>query len=144
MTENILDEVRKLCYKYYSKRNLAHVLKVEEYIMESAFYIMADEEKRNYLRAVALAHDLLEDTECIYDQISTLDSNLADSVLLLTNKEEDYLAYIDNILKGNDGAAILVKLYDIKDHFMRVKTLTPKLEKKYRPAAEKLLKHFNI
>ena len=53
MTESQYDAIKELCYKYYSKRNLAHALSVEEYITNESFYYCAPEDAQYQMRAVA-------------------------------------------------------------------------------------------
>lgn len=144
MTESQYDAIKELCYKYYSKRNLAHALSVEEYITNESFYYCAPEDAQYQMRAVALAHDLLEDTKCSLESLKEISESCARQVLALTQmKDMDYMDYIDSIFQPNTNFIVkLVKMCDMKDHLARKATLTEKLSKKYKPATEAIYHYF--
>ena len=84
---------------------------------------------------IALAHDLLEDTDCPKeDLMSTLGMVAYDSVVLLTkDPQEKYEDYIHKIIDAKDDYAFIVKQADMKDHMTLTDTLTEKLRDKYIP-----------
>lgn len=67
-------------------------------------------------KAIALLHDVLEDTETTYEELKEeFGSHIADTVLVLTHKkDEPYMDYIARV-KTNDDA-IAVKIADISDN----------------------------
>ena len=108
--------------------------------------LMTDEEQ-NFVRAVAIAHDVIEDTKCSWSELQgcieeeEVRRQFYIAVDLLTNKHEDsYDRYIDIIIRSKNIFAILVKQADMKDHIMRQTTLTKKLKEKYEPVMPRLLR----
>lgn len=87
---------------------------------------------------VALLHDILEDTEVTYEDLSkTLPYDIIDDIFALTRFNETYFEYIDRITRSTKRAKI-VKYYDILDHLHNKATLKPSLEKRYLKAKELL------
>lgn len=88
---------------------------------------------------VALLHDILEDTEVTYEDLSkALSYDIVDDIFTLTRKSnQTYFEYIDKITKSTKRAKI-VKYYDILDHLHNKATLKPSLEKRYLKAKELL------
>ena len=86
---------------------------------------------------VALLHDILEDTEVTYEDLSkALSYDIVDDIFTLTRKSnQTYFEYIDKITKSTKRAKI-VKYYDILDHLHNKTTLKPSLEKRYLKAKE--------
>lgn len=128
-----LIKVMDLAQKYYPKNKLKHAIRV-------AGFACADAQTRtnvNSLSAfiVGIAHDLLEDTECSYEELEqAIGKNLMSSVIILTKSDDiTYKDYITEVKLSNDPLAILVKKADIKDHFSQEETLTKKLIEKYLP-----------
>ena len=128
-----LIKVMDLAQKYYPKNKLKHAIRV-------AGFACADAQTRtnvNSLSAfiVGIAHDLLEDTECSYEELEqAIGKNLMSSVIILTKSNDiTYEDYITEVKLSNDPLAILVKKADIKDHFSQEETLTKKLIEKYLP-----------
>ena len=89
---------------------------------------------REYMM-VALLHDILEDTEVTYEDLSkALPYTIVNDVVALTRKsDETYFEYIDRITKSAKSA-IIIKYYDILDHLNNKATLKPSLEKRYLKA----------
>ena len=130
---NSLIKVMDLAQKYYPKNKLKHAIRV-------AGFACTDAQTRtnvNSLSAfiVGIAHDLLEDTECPYEELErAIGKNLMSSVIILTKSDDiTYEDYITEVKLSNDPLAILVKKADIKDHFSQEETLTKKLIEKYLP-----------
>ena len=84
---------------------------------------------------VALLHDILEDTEVTYEDLSkVLSYDIIDDIFTLTRKSnQTYFEYIDRITRSTKRAKI-VKYYDILDHLHNKATLKPTLEKRYLKA----------
>lgn len=87
---------------------------------------------------VALLHDILEDTDIIYDDLlkifSSYNSDIVDDIFTLTRKSnQTYFEYIDKITKSTKRVKI-IKYYDILDHLHNKATLKPTLEKRYLKA----------
>ena len=86
---------------------------------------------------VALLHDILEDTEVTYEDLSkVLSYDIIDDIFTLTRKSnQTYFEYIDRITRSTKRAKI-VKYYDILDHLHNKATLKPTLEKRYLKAKQ--------
>ena len=86
---------------------------------------------------VALLHDIIEDTEVTYEDLSKiLPYDIVDDIFTLTRKSnQTYFEYIDKITKS-PKRVIIVKYYDILDHLYNKATLKPTLEKRYLKAKE--------
>lgn len=146
MNETALNDIRKLCYKYYSRRTLAHALKVEEYITNESLYLIAPEDVQYQMRAVALAHDLFEDTKCDPKLVEEINTDCANQIKELTHESNvEYIDYINSIFSDDKDIIVkLVKMCDMKDHLMRKETLTEKLERKYKPALKVIYNYFSL
>lgn len=125
--------------RYYSKKNFDHAIRVTNYVTENA---VIPEELRNSCIALALAHDLWEDTNCPLDEFG--DKKFSKALSLLTKpKDQPYVEYIKNIKEHCTEdwglCAWYVKLADMKDHLMQTETLTDKLKEKYLSALPYLL-----
>ena len=132
MTYEMYFEIKCLCEEYYSKKKMEHAKAVESYVMKDTRYALMNTEDKYIARAAALAHDLLEDTNCTYDEINAISCTVAEITYLLTHFQEvSYYDYCKNIIDSKDVIAILVKTADIKDHLMRKKILSDKLKNKY-------------
>ena len=94
---------------------------------------------------VALLHDILEDTEVTYEDLSkALSYVMVNDIFTLTRKSnETYFEYIDRITKS-EKSVIIIKYYDILDHLNNKETLKPSLEKRYLKAKEILEKALDI
>ena len=127
-----VNKLFNLAVQYYPKKKLAHALRVAEYSTSKASSLKMDTVK-TYM--IALAHDLLEDTECPKeDLMSILGIESYNSVVLLTkDAQENYEDYIHKILDAEDDYAFVVKQADMKDHMTLTDTLTEKLLDKYIP-----------
>lgn len=88
---------------------------------------------------VALLHDILEDTEVTYEDLSkALPYVIVNDIFALTRKsDETYFEYIDRITKS-EKSVIIIKYYDILDHLNNKETLKPSLKKRYLKAKELL------
>ena len=91
-------------------------------------------------RALALLHDVVEDTDITLSHIRlSFGREIAYQVDLLTRrKSETYFDYIHRIKHSESKTAIRVKLADLADHLSKKETLKPSLEKRYLKAWEVL------
>lgn len=123
-----------LAEKYYKPKTLAHAVRVAEYALAD-FNLYKYDVDKSLLFNVALAHDLLEDTDCPPEDIKDIVAGLGmNAVTLLTRVEGvTYKDYIEQIVSSENLYAIIVKRADMKDHLMRTDTLTDKLKEKYFP-----------
>ncbi len=130
----------RVAKEYYPKDKYDHAMRVMQYVADNE---MIQYEYREDCLALAVMHDLLEDTE--YQASSYgLGECFFDALELLTKpKDMDYIEYIKKI---HDTAytnwrmcAWWVKLADMKDHLAQTETLTEKLRDKYLAALPYLL-----
>ncbi len=85
--------------------------------------------------ALAIMHDLLEDTEYMSDAIT--DPYFKECLELITKPDDmGYIDYIKNIKDCYETHPEMyyVKLADMKDHLLQTETLTDKLKEKYLAA----------
>lgn len=131
--------------KFYDKETYDHTVRVANYVMTND---MIPEDRRETCVALAIMHDLLEDTKYVppsYGSQSAKEvgyTNYFDRCLnYLTNRGKRYTEYIKNIkVQSCDYPEIWwVKLADMKDHFMQKDTLTDALKEKYLEALPYLL-----
>ena len=127
------------CAKWYPKHKREHCVQVEVYVIEDPMFMILTEEQQWFVRALAYAHDIIEDTDCPIDNILAyvnedewLDFQ-TDLMLLTHTKNETYYDYIRILVEARRMLPIMVKRADMKDHLVRKKTLTKKLKAKYEP-----------
>lgn len=133
----IVSRAIELCMKYYSPEQMSHAIRVGGYV--ARMDNIPGDVNHYRLYAVALCHDLLEDTKCTYDEIyNLLGGTIAVSINILTNKNKDYETYIKEIFSSSNEYAKIVKRADMKDHLSQEATLTQHLKEKYFP----VLKYF--
>ena len=107
----------------------------------------------DYIEKVcALLHDVVEDTEITYDDLSKVGYNdeIITIISILTKiKGEDYRLYIDRIIDSNNVYAMNIKLADLRHNMdiTRIKNPTPndyeRISKRYEPAYQKILNKLN-
>lgn len=129
-----------LAEKYYKPKTLAHAVRVAEYALADFDLYKYDIDK-SLLFNVALAHDLLEDTDCPPEDIKDIVAGLGMNAITLLTRVEGvtYKDYIEQIVSSENLYAIIVKRADMKDHLLRTETLTDKLKEKYFPVLGILL-----
>ena len=115
----------------YDEKTLAHAMRVAAYATECPLLV---EEDRDYAIALAILHDLIEDTDV---KLETIQIDLREGLTYLTKeKNETYVNYCKRV-KGcassgwRGRCAYIVKLADMKDHLSLKETLTDKLKAKY-------------
>ena len=124
--------------KYYLEDTYNHAMRVMQYVAENE---MIPYEYHDECVALAIMHDLIEDTEYTG---SGLPENFEYTLKLLTKSEDqDYIEYIKDIKNTRNISsrmcAYWVKLADMKDHLAQTETLTDKLKEKYLKALPYLL-----
>ena len=108
-----------------------HYPKSLKVIRQNAAHIMLD---------VALAHDMLEDTEVTEEELAgVLNQYALESVKALTrDKDKDYFDYIKDLL--SNPLASLVKLADLEDNY---ETAISSLQERYSKAKGIIIDHWN-
>lgn len=141
-----MSRVFECARKHYSAKKLEHAMMVTEYVENDPRFVLMSIEEQNMVRAVAIAHDVIEDTKCSWSELQNCIEDedtrrkFYIAIDLLTHKHEDsYGEYIDIIVRSKNLYAIMVKQADMKDHIMRKGTLTKKLQEKYLPVIPKLI-----
>ena len=139
-----------ICRKFYSEKNFLHCMDVSENALGICYLnnISIDEQ---FVKSVALGHDLLEDTDFrnSEDWVKLSKEMQACLVLISKGQEESYNNYIQRIkcLLDNKNSlsecVYIVKLADLIDHLMRYKTLTDSLKKRYLKALDIMLQEEN-
>lgn len=108
--------------------------------------------KGNDSKTVALLHDTIEDTEISKENLIELGftEEIVNAVEIITRQEnETYNEFIDKIVNSNNLLAIKVKIADLEDNMdlSRISNVTEKdinrVNKRYKPAHEKLLNKLN-
>ena len=132
----------ELCLRFYTREQMAHVIRVEEYVVEDPRFILMTEEEQYLIKMIALAHDLFEDTDCLTNQLVYAVQGYSSDVLIdvacLTRRKyekESYMAYIKRLAESERLMAIMVKQADLKDHFTEAASLKDSLKKRYLKAA---------
>ena len=116
----------------YDEKTLAHAMRVATYTASSPFLPL---ENQDYAIALAIGHDLIEDTKIAVEDIESYDLQRGLTYLTKT-KDQTYKEYCANIRDMADinwiGKCVyIVKLADMKDHLSLTETLTDKLKAKY-------------
>ena len=137
-----ITEANKVAREYYDDSTYYHALRVAAYVVNDN---SIPKEKIERCVALAIMHDLVEDTEFDYFRDSSqdaYDSYLKKCLELLTrDKEVTYESYLSNIKKNYNSypEAYWVKMADMKDHLSETETLTDRLKEKYLKALPCLL-----
>ena len=125
-----VSKAMELAAKYYDKETYSHAMRVAGYVAQN-MTIPCD--YRDECVALAICHDLIEDTEC---SVVGFPDNFSEALKLLTKpKGEDYVEYCKRLrpTRGThyQNCAYWVKLADMKDHLNLKDTLTEKRKEKY-------------
>lgn len=128
----------RMAKQYYNELTYDHTLRVMQFVADNK---MIPKEYRDECIALAIMHDLYEDTE--FDGFY-LPKNFDQALELLTKTSGmNYIDYIQNIKSYINTpygkCAWWVKLADIKDHLSQTETLTDRLKEKYLAALPYLL-----
>ncbi len=135
---DIVEYAARLAGQYYDAETNAHAVRVAGYVREHP--LIPDEIRADCI-ALALMHDLWEDTDCPPDILSDCGHLQACLLLLTRSKETEYTEYIANIRSHAKDMpeAYWVKLADLKDHLALTETLTDRRRDKYIKALPCLL-----
>lgn len=135
--------MKQLAKDHLPEEVFDHSVRVMMYVMCNGFI---PAHLRDDCITVAIAHDLIEDTDLGFGDLAEMNISacVLEALELVTNyKGEEYISYIRSIREacGCDAGKIAfwVKLADMKDHLNQRETLTGKLEKKYSEALAVLL-----
>ena len=125
--------------QYYNPDTYKHALRVASFVADNIF--IPDSKMDNCI-ALAIMHDLEEDTNLDKNKCYELDEYLKESIGLITRKKNvSYIEYIKNIKENMVlyPEVYWVKIADMKDHLAQTDTLTDKLKEKYIEALPYLL-----
>ena len=129
-----------LAQDYYDEKTFAHAMRVAAYVAKDKSIPV---ECREDAIALAMMHDLVEDTEYEYEG---LEIGFKTALILLTkDKDMSYVNYCKNIktsvFRFGDAGCIArwVKIADMKDHLSLKSTLTDKMKAKYLEGLAELL-----
>ena len=148
---------RLLCKQFYSEKTLEHCYSVRSIVLDilslnTMSHFLTGEHQ--FIEAVALGHDLLEDTDFLQSEYAdSLSADMEYCLSVLARKKcqtyEDYIAEIASYtnklpeFKTLAEAAYIVKLADLIDHLMRYKTLSNSLKERYLKALDIMLQEEN-
>lgn len=129
----------RMAKQYYEPKTYEHALRVAGYVAENP---MIPDDKMDNCVALAIMHDLIEDTKYSGGGFGAEYSYFEECLNLLTRpKDMDYLKYIKKIRDFSNirPEAYWVKMADMKDHLSQTETLTDNLKEKYLKALPYLL-----
>lgn len=137
------------CKEKYDAETFEHAKRVAKYAVHSPLveYAVQEVYNLNVLYCIALAHDLIEDTDATMTEIihkipcpvnSTdvigakhAENIISDTLYYLTRGTETYIQYCKRIREYGGLAAYCIKLADMKDHLTQKDTLTESLKERY-------------
>lgn len=129
----------RMAKQYYEPKTYEHALRVAGYVAENP---MIPDDKMDNCVALAIMHDLIEDTKYSGGGFGAEYSYFEECLNLLTRpKDMDYLKYIKKIRDFSNirPEAYWVKMADMKDRLSQTETLTDNLKEKYLKALPYLL-----
>ena len=146
MTQDELLDIIHVCHEKYPSKVWEHALRVASIVQMDTTYAFLSEEQQRFVKALAYAHDLLEDTQVelsvfadiIHDEYELSDFQM-DLVLLTHVGHDSYYDYVSQIVESKRAFPILVKKADMKDHLSLKETLTERLKRKYYPVLPMLM-----
>lgn len=145
MTGVQLLEVVKICEKWYNNSIFFHCSRVVRNLEADILFQFIPQENQNDLRALAICHDLLEDTEIAnskdFNRLIELGVSMPKLKTLTRNKNDSYDKYIQMCLSNPDTR--IVKCADMCDHLSQKSTLTPRLKDKYDKVAYLFFENLN-
>lgn len=141
MTHSEYGKWWEFCRDRYDEKTFRHAQGLIDYLAHDLRVLLMTPEQELDCMAVALGHDLIEDTDTTLEEISEyLPDNLVDSIMFLTKDDNmSYPDYIKELVNYGDPYALIVKQADMYDHMSRTSTLTPRLRAKYEPVIPKLI-----
>ena len=138
-------EVVKICEKWYNDNIFFHCSRVVRNLEADMLFQFIPQENQNDLRALAICHDLLEDTEIAnsedFNRLIELGVSMPNLKTLTRNKNDSYDKYIQMCLSNPDTR--IVKCADMRDHLSQKDTLTPRLKDKYDKVAYLFFENLN-
>lgn len=145
MTGVQLLEVVKICEKWYNDDIFFHCARVVRNLEADMLFQFIPQENQNDLRALAICHDLLEDTEIAnsedLNRLIELGVSMPKLKILTRNRNDSYNKYIQMCLSNPDTR--IVKCADMCDHLSQKSTLTPRLKDKYDKVAYLFFENLN-
>ena len=135
---SLIGHALKAAKIYYDTKTFNHAMRVAANVAENPLIPMS---LLDNCIALAIMHDLWEDTEYPKDALF-MEEYLSNCLDVLTkDADQGYIEYIDLIKKCSDKMPEVywVKIADMKDHLCQTDTLTEKLKKKYLVALAHLL-----
>ena len=106
MTFDEAFEIGKIAEKHYSVKKMEHADMVRKYVQEDPRYMLMTPAEQAMVTAIAIAHDVIEDTKCSWNELQEPIKDEEDArhfyiaVDLLTRRHEDaYSEYIDPELR---------------------------------------------
>lgn len=136
-----IETALQLAHKHYDEKTFNHAMRVAAYVASN--HAIRSSYKNDCI-ALAIMHDLVEDTSYNAEELKYESSNFYKALQLLTKKDDvSYVEYCRE-LHPTEGdpyiyCAYMVKLADMKDHLMLKETLTDKLKEKYLTGLAELL-----
>ncbi len=121
----------RMAKEHYAPKTYEHALRVAAYIADNP---MIPDDKMDDCIALALMHDLIEDTDYIGGCLSGELEYFKECLKLITKPQDmDYITYVRRIREcsGIKPEVYWVKTADIKDHLAQAETLTERLKEKY-------------
>lgn len=128
----------QIAKEYYDEKTYNHAIRVMQNVADNS---LIPYEYKEECVALAVMHDLLEDTE--YSGAGLPEGFYKALQLLTRKKDQTYTEYVKNIKDTGYTnwrmCAYWVKLADIKDHLTQIETLTDSLKERYIKALTILL-----
>ena len=138
-------EVLKICMEWYDVETIAHCARVVKNLEKDMLFEFLPEENQNDLKALAICHDLLEDTKIVnsedFNRLIELGVSMPKLKILTRNRNDSYDKYIRMCLSNPDTR--IVKCADMRDHLSQKSTLTPRLKDKYDKVAYLFFENLN-
>ena len=132
-------EVLKICMEWYDVETIAHCARVVKNLEKDILFEFLPEENQNDLKALAICHDLLEDTKIVnsedFNRLIELGVSMPKLKILTRNKN------VQICLSSPDTR--IVKCADMRDHLSQKATLTPQLKDKYDKVAYLFFENLN-
>lgn len=125
--------------EHYTRKTYDHAIRVASYVAENP---MIPDKKMDTCIALAVMHDLIEDTDYTGESLGNRFEYFNECLRLITKpKNMDYITYVKRIRECSDTKPEVywVKMADIKDHLSQAETLTENLKEKYLNALPYLL-----
>ena len=136
---NLIAYALKTAKKHYAQKTYDHAIRVTNYIADNP---IIPDEKMEVCIALAIMHDLIEDTDYNGDSLGDQYEYFKECLKLITKpKDMNYITYIKRIRECIDTMPEVywVKMADMKDHLSQAETLTENLKTKYLNALPYLL-----